>query len=137
MGKHGRSKDIRLVRGQRREFGKDGGRLSTKSLPLIGSLALNFLLALWLMNNYFYDQPFRNYVDLTLGQIGLYLILTLGIGGGSSLGYVVLKRNHPSEQGILSELPKADLSQTNTGDHSRTQTVFRLLSYMKISCPYA
>jgi len=44
---------------------------------------LNFLLALWLINNYFYDQPFKNYVDLTLGQIGPYLILTLGVGGGS------------------------------------------------------
>src|SRR5213594_3047730 len=131
MGKHGRSKDIRLDRGQRQAFGKDGGRLLTKSLPLIGSLALNFLLALWLMNNYFYDQPFRNYVDLTLGQIGPYLILLLGVGGGSSLGYVFstfLKRTptehpteHPTEQGILSKLPKADLSQTKTGEHSRTQ----------------
>ena len=109
----------------------------TKSLPLIGSLALNFLLALWLINNYFYDQPFRNYVDLTLGQIGPYLILTLGVGGGSSLGYVFLKRKHPTEQGILSKLPKADSSQTKTGEHSRTQTVFRLLSYVKMHWPYA
>jgi hypothetical protein len=79
----------------------------TKGLPLIGSLALNFLLALWLINNYFYDQPFRNYVDLTLGQIGPYLILTIGVGGGSSLGYVFLKRKHPGEQGITSKLPKS------------------------------
>src|SRR5437867_11042393 len=98
---------------------------------------LNFLLALWLINNYFYDQPFRNYVDLTLGQIGPYLILTLGVGGGSSLGYVFLKRKHPTEQRILSNLPKADSSQTNTGEHSRTQTVFRLLSYVKLHWPYA
>src|SRR5713101_289382 len=68
---------------------------------------LNFLLALWLINNYFYDQPFRNYVDLTLGQIGPYLILTIGVGGGSSLGYVFLKRKHPGEVGIISKLPKS------------------------------
>ncbi len=79
----------------------------TRSLPLIGSLALNFLLALWLINNYFYDQPFRSYVDLTLGQIGPYLILTIGVGGGSSLGYVFLKRKHPGEQGITSKLSKS------------------------------
>ena len=79
----------------------------TKSLPLIGSLMLNFLLALWLINNYFYDQPFKNYVDLTLGQIGPYLILTLGVGGGSSLGYIFLKRKHPIDQGISSKLPKS------------------------------
>src|SRR5437879_2997614 len=68
---------------------------------------LNFLLALWLINNYFYDQPFKNYVDLTLGQIGPYLILTLGVGGGSSLGYIFLKRKHPIDQGISSKLPKS------------------------------
>src|SRR2546428_115272 len=68
---------------------------------------LNFLLALWLLNNYFYDQPFKNYVDLTLGQIGPYLILTLGVGGGSSLGYIFLKRKHPIDQGISSKLPKS------------------------------
>lgn len=79
----------------------------TKTLPLIGSLALNFLLALWLVNNYFYDQPFRNYVDLTLGQIGPYLILTIGVGGGSSLGYIFLRRKHPGQQGISSHLPKS------------------------------
>lgn len=79
----------------------------TKSLPLIGSLVLNFLLAVWLINNYFYDQPFKNYVDLTLGQVGPYLILTLGVGGGSSLGYIFLKRKHPGDRGISSKLPES------------------------------
>ena len=33
--------------------------------------------------------------------------------------------------------PRADLSQAKTGEHSRRQTVFRLLSYVKIHWPYA
>src|SRR5881296_2444432 len=75
---------------------------------------LNFLLALWLINNYFYDQPFKNYVDLTLGQIGPYLILTLGVGGGSSLGYIFLRGNIPS----IKEYPANCRSQGFLGQDS-------------------
>ncbi|HEY5620198.1 MAG TPA: hypothetical protein VIK88_00915, partial [Candidatus Bathyarchaeia archaeon] len=75
------------------------------SFGTLGSLALNVILSLWLINNYFYDEPFRNYVNITFGQIYPFLVLTLGLGGGSGLGYLLLKRRHP-EQSATAKLQK-------------------------------
>ena len=75
------------------------------NLGTLVSVALNVMLSLWLINNYFYDEPFRNYVDITFGQIYPYLVLTFGVGGGSGLGYLLLKRRHP-EQSVAAQLQK-------------------------------
>lgn len=80
----------------------------SKGLGTIVSVALNIILSLWLINNYFYDEPFRNYVNITFGQIYPFLIVSIGVGGGSGLGYILLKRRHP-EQSIASKLQKARL----------------------------
>lgn len=82
----------------------------SKGLGTIVSVALNIVLSLWLINNYFYDEPFRNYVNITFGQIYPFLIVSIGVGGGSGLGYVLLKRRHP-EQSVASKLQKARLQR--------------------------
>lgn len=78
----------------------------SKALGTIVSVALNIVLSLWLINNYFYDEPFRNYVNITFSQIYPFLIVSIGVGGGSGLGYVLLKRRHP-EQSVASRLQQA------------------------------
>ena len=76
------------------------------SLVTLVSVAVNVYLSLWLINNYFYDEPFRNYVNITFGQIYPFLVLTIGLGGGSGLGYYFLKRRYP-EQSAAAKLQKA------------------------------
>ena len=67
--------------------------------------AMNVVLSLWLVSNYFYDEPFRNYVDLTLTRFYPYMVLALGLGGGSSLGYFLRgylrKKNREHRPGLL------------------------------------
>ncbi len=60
----------------------------------IASFALNVFLSLWLVNQYYYDSYFHNYVDVTLGPVYPFVVLTAGLGGGSSLGYLLLRRRH-------------------------------------------
>jgi len=95
--------------------------LSKPALGTIVSVALNIVLSLWLINNYFYDEPFRNYVNITFGQIYPFLIVSIGVGGGSGLGYVLLKRRHP-DQSIASRLQQArPLRQGPSGAGSMSQ----------------
>src|SRR2546425_3229832 len=60
----------------------------------IVSIAVNVILSLWLVNQYYYDAFFHSYVDVTLGPVYPFIVLTVGLGGGSSLGYLLLKRRH-------------------------------------------
>ena len=95
--------------------------MSKPALGTIVSVALNLVLSLWLINNYFYDEPFRNYVNITLGQIYPFLIVSIGVGGGSGLGYVLLKRRHP-DQSIASRLQQArPLRQGPSGGGTMSQ----------------
>ena len=66
-------------------------------ITTIASLAVNVILSLWLVNQYFYDQYFHAYVDAALGPVYPFIVLTAGLGGGSSLGYLLLKRRHAGD----------------------------------------
>lgn len=62
------------------------------------SVAINIILSLWLVNQYFYDQYFHAYVDSALGPVYPFIVLTAGLGGGSSLGYLLLRRRHAAAE---------------------------------------
>lgn len=70
------------------------------------SLLANIFLSLWLVNQYLYDQYFRGYVNNEVSPLLPYLVLTIGIGGGSGLGYALLRRR-PSDIGISGRLQKS------------------------------
>ncbi len=91
------------------------------SLGTLASAALNVMLSLWLINNYFYDEYFRDYVNITFGPIYPYMILTIGIGGGSGLGYLILKRRHP-DQSLIAKLQKTKLLRQGTLPSSTSGT---------------
>src|SRR5712692_8430024 len=63
-------------------------------LGAVISVGLNFFLMFWLINQYQYDAFFQSYVNTTIGQIYPFIVLTIGVGGGSALGYLLLKRIH-------------------------------------------
>src|SRR5260370_41633531 len=63
-------------------------------ITTIASFAVNLILSLWLVNQYYYDAYFHSYVDASLGPVYPFIVLTAGLGGGSSLGYLLLKRRH-------------------------------------------
>ncbi len=63
-------------------------------ITTIASFAVNVILSLWLVNQYYYDAYFHSYVDASLGPVYPFIVLTAGLGGGSSLGYLLLKRRH-------------------------------------------
>src|SRR5713226_4553948 len=66
-------------------------------ITTIASIAVNVILSLWLVNQYFYDAYFHSYVDTTLGPVYPFIVLTAGLGGGSSLGYLLLRRRHSGD----------------------------------------
>jgi hypothetical protein len=67
------------------------------SITTIASIAVNVVLSLWLINQYYYDAYFHAYVDASLGPVYPFIVLTAGLGGGSSLGYLLLKRRHAGD----------------------------------------
>jgi hypothetical protein len=75
-------------------------------------MVANILLSLWLLNQYLYDQYFRGYINTLIAPLLPYLVLTIGIGGGSSLGYALLKRK-PSGAKLAERLQKAKLLKTS------------------------
>ncbi len=74
--------------------------MKTPSVGTLVSLALNVILSLWLVDQYFYDIYFKSYVDSTLGPVYPFIILTMGLGGGSGLGYLLLRRRHPGKSQV-------------------------------------
>src|SRR6266700_853737 len=85
-------------------------------LTTIASIAVNVILSLWLVNQYYYDSYFHSYVDVTLGPVYPFIVLTAGLGGGSSLGYLLLKRRHAGDGS--GRLEKAKLFKS--GGHVQT-----------------
>src|SRR6266571_2981443 len=85
-------------------------------LTTIASIAVNVILSLWLVNQYYYDAYFHSYVDVTLGPVYPFIVLTAGLGGGSSLGYLLLKRRHAGDG--TGRLEKAKLFKS--GGHVQT-----------------
>ncbi len=74
--------------------------MKTPSLGTVGSLVLNVILSAWLVYQYFYDLYFRAYIDSTLGPLYPFVILTMGLGGGSGLGYLLLRRKHSGKSEV-------------------------------------
>ncbi|HYY90356.1 MAG TPA: hypothetical protein VE955_00035 [Candidatus Dormibacteraeota bacterium] len=58
------------------------------------SVLINLFLTFWLINQYMSDVYFQVYVNGAIGQYYPFIVLTLGIGGGSGVGYLFLKRKH-------------------------------------------
>ena len=75
-------------------------------LVTIISIVLNLFLTFWLINQYMSDAYFQTYVNATIGQYYPFIVLTLGVGGGSGLGYLFLKRKH-GEGGLISKIQKS------------------------------
>src|SRR6267143_3170377 len=80
-------------------------------LTTIASIAVNVILSLWLVNQYYYDSYFHSYVDVTLGPVYPFIVFTAGLGGGSSLGYLLLKRRHAGDG--TGKLEKAKLFKSS------------------------
>lgn len=94
-------------------------------LVTIISIVLNLFLTFWLINQYMSDAYFQTYVNATIGQYYPFIVLTLGVGGGSGLGYLFLKRKH-GEGGLISKIqksknfkPSGPLPSTPTASPSR------------------
>jgi len=81
------------------------------SITTIASFAVNVILSLWLVNQYYYDTYFHSYVDATLGPVYPFIVLTAGLGGGSSLGYLLLRRRHAGDG--MARLEKAKLFKSS------------------------
>jgi hypothetical protein len=81
------------------------------SITTIASFAVNVILSLWLVNQYYYDAYFHSYVDATLGPVYPFIVLTAGLGGGSSLGYLLLRRRHAGDG--TAKLEKARLFKSS------------------------
>ncbi len=81
------------------------------SITTIASFAVNVILSLWLVNQYYYDAYFHSYVDASLGPVYPFIVLTAGLGGGSSLGYLLLKRRHAGDG--TGKLEKAKLFKSS------------------------
>src|SRR6266852_5928306 len=80
-------------------------------ITTIASFAVNVILSLWLVNQYYYDAYFHSYVDASLGPVYPFIVLTAGLGGGSSLGYLLLKRRHAGDG--MARLEKAKLFKSS------------------------
>lgn len=75
-------------------------------LSTILSMVLNLFLTFWIVNQYMSDVYFKAYVDATIGQYYPFIVLTLGVGGGSGLGYVFLKKRH-GEGDLIGKIQKS------------------------------
>jgi hypothetical protein len=70
------------------------------------SLLVNLFLTFWLVNQYLNDVFFQNYVNASIGPYSPFIVLTVGLGGGSGFGYVLLKRRH-GDQGLIGKIQKS------------------------------
>jgi hypothetical protein len=75
-------------------------------LVTIISIVINLFLTFWLVNQYMSDVYFQSYVNGTIGQYYPFIVLTVGVGGGSGLGYLFLKRKH-ADTGLVSKIQKS------------------------------
>src|SRR6266704_4868273 len=70
------------------------------------SFLVNLFLTFWLVNQYLNDFYFQNYVNTSIGPYSPFIVLTIGLGGGSGFGYVLLKRRH-GDQGLVGKIQKS------------------------------
>jgi hypothetical protein len=76
------------------------------SLVTVVSIVINLFLTFWLVNQYMSDLYFQAYVNATIGQYYPFIVLTLGVGGGSGLGYFFLKRKH-EDSSLIGKIQKS------------------------------
>src|SRR5439155_19929718 len=69
------------------------------------SFLVNLFLTFWLVNQYLNDIYFQNYVNTSIGPYSPSIVLTIGLGGGSGSGYVLLKRRQ-GDQGLVGKIQK-------------------------------
>src|SRR5437879_7689903 len=74
------------------------------------SILVNLFLTFWLVNQYLNDIYFQNYVNSSIGPYSPFIVLTIGLGGGSGFGYVLLKRRH-GDQGLVGKIQKSKSSK--------------------------
>jgi hypothetical protein len=72
------------------------------TISILGNLFLTF----WLVNQYLNDIYFQNYVNASIGPYSPFIVLTIGLGGGSGFGYILLKRRH-GDQGLIGKIQKS------------------------------
>src|SRR5438046_10766326 len=84
------------------------------------SFLVNLFLTFWLVNQYLNDIYFQNYVNSSIGPYSPFIVLTIGLGGGSGFGYVLLKRRH-GDQGMVVKIQKST-TYTSGSQHSTEQT---------------
>ena len=70
------------------------------------SILLNFFLTFWLVNQYMSDVYFQNYVNGAIGQYYAFIVLTVGVGGGSGMGYLFLRKRH-SDNSLIGRIQKS------------------------------
>jgi hypothetical protein len=70
------------------------------------SLLVNLFLTFWIVNQYLNDIYFQNYVNAAIGPYSPFIVLTIGLGGGSGFGYMLLKRRH-GDQGLIGKIQKS------------------------------
>lgn len=70
------------------------------------SLLVNIFLTFWLVNQYLNDIYFQSYVNASIGPYSPFIVLTIGLGGGSGFGYILLKRRH-GDQGLIGKIQKS------------------------------
>jgi hypothetical protein len=70
------------------------------------SVLINLFLTFWLVNQYLNDFYFQNYVNASIGPYSPFIVLTIGLGGGSGFGYILLKRRH-GDKGIVDKIQKS------------------------------
>ena len=75
-------------------------------LGTILSIGMNLFLLFWLFSQYEADLYFQNYVNTAVGQLYPFIVLTVGVGGGSGIGYLILKRKH-GDQSITARIQRA------------------------------
>ncbi len=75
-------------------------------LGTILSIGMNLFLLFWLFSQYEADQYFQTYVNTSVAQLYPFIVLTIGVGGGSGIGYLILKRKH-GDQNIAARIQKA------------------------------
>src|SRR3989441_8907454 len=70
------------------------------------SFLVNLFLTFWLVNQYLNDIYFQTYVNASIGPYSPFIVLTIGLGGGSGFGYILLKRRH-GDQGLAAKIQKS------------------------------
>src|SRR5207247_11279860 len=90
---------------------------------------LHFLLR----NQSMIDIYFQKYVNRAMGQYYPLIVLTIGVGGGSGLGYLFLKRKH-GEGGLVGKIQKAK-SFKPVGPLSQTASASPLRQILPTGAP--